>query len=141
VGEIKLSVDPNAIDRDRVQSWIDQLRSLPNAEAFLNVPKDLEITVTDNIKSLAPGDNQRRASVPGVSGLAQEKPPMAWLAPNHWKDHVKTLVHEILHHKLKGLAGNVGIESQNGRSCYRRETINEFSLQKSPVGVLLALVE
>jgi hypothetical protein len=30
------------------------------------------------------------------------------------------------------------IESQNGRSCYRRETINEFSLQESPVGVLLA---
>jgi hypothetical protein len=29
------------------------------------------------------------------------------------------------------------IESQNGTSCYKRETINEFSLQKSPVGVIL----
>jgi hypothetical protein len=30
------------------------------------------------------------------------------------------------------------IESQNNTSCYRRETINEFSLQKSRVGMLLA---
>jgi hypothetical protein len=30
------------------------------------------------------------------------------------------------------------IESQNGTSCYRSETISEFSLQKSPVGLLLA---
>jgi hypothetical protein len=30
------------------------------------------------------------------------------------------------------------IESQNGRSCYRKQTINEFSLQKSPVGMILA---
>jgi hypothetical protein len=134
VGEIKLSVDPNAIDKDRVQSWIDQLRSLPNAEAFLNVPKDLEITVTDNIKSLAPGENQRRASVPGVSCLAQEKPPMVWLAPNHWKDHVKTLVHEILHHKLKGLAGNVGIKDPHTPEFYKEvgKALRSLGIEPDP---------
>jgi hypothetical protein len=37
MGEIRLSVDPKAIDKELVQSWIDQLNSLPNVKDLLGL--------------------------------------------------------------------------------------------------------
>jgi hypothetical protein len=58
MGEIRLSVDPKAIDIELVQSWIDNLKTLPNVKDFLSVPKDIDVFVTDNPKSLSPGNQK-----------------------------------------------------------------------------------
>jgi hypothetical protein len=106
MGEIRLSVDPKAIDKELVQSWIDQLNSLPNVKDFLTAPKDIDVFVTDNQKSFTSGNQSTIKNTPGIAGLAQSEPKAGiWLDPNHRKAHVKTLVHEVLHHKYPGLAG------------------------------------
>ncbi|WP_227384605.1 hypothetical protein [Microvirga rosea] len=84
---------------------------MPNIQILLNNSKDKDIIVTDNphSKNLIPGNQAfLDATIPrGQAGHAQvdNKPPMIFINPQHWKDKVKIFVHEILHHLYLGLAG------------------------------------
>ena len=75
MGEISFTVDPHAIDKGRLQGLIADLKSRPNSQEFLSVPKDKTITVTDNPKSpVLSKANQEYLAKTLTNGYAQNKP-------------------------------------------------------------------
>jgi hypothetical protein len=136
MGELNLVVDPYAIDKESVQGWIDNLKSLPNAGEFLSVPKDTTVVITDNLHSpnVTIGNRDKYGSNPDYAGFTQQKqadkqdkdengkdkikPLLSWINPVHPKDQVKVLVHELTHVKNRGIAGGDDHEEIFYRKLY-----------------------
>ncbi len=102
----RLSVDPAALSPRALGDVISDLRSRPNAQAFLG-RSGRSVSVTDNPSSPSLSAANRvymRSLGEGLAGFAQENatPNMVYINLEHWKPAINILVHELLHHATRG---------------------------------------
>jgi YD repeat-containing protein len=104
-----LRVDPNSINRARVQALIDDLNSRNGSQQFLNIPgrPGGTLYVTDNANSPVLTDANRaqiRGYGPGLGGYSQSQgQPTEYINFDSDKPPINILVHEVGHQRWPGL--------------------------------------